>query len=529
MVSAQLAAVNKMSRKRFGENFSFFSNAQRDLQRQFEQARAVERAFEIESLMANANASNLLGDGRLADTKDIEDAGLLNGKGLIVGGWDGELMAYDGDGSLITFLRAGGGKNVCFVFPNLAYIKDRSLVVVDIKDGENAYCSAGYRRDGLGQKCVFLNPYNLLAFLNTKINPLAALLDLKNSGVSIDSEYDDIAEIIIPSPLKKSSNDWVVSGAQQVIAWLLNYLVVDDPENLNLGYLWRFVNSGGREQADFFAFMKVSNDETVAARASMYEAMALDAPKQWLAYMSEIQKAVSVFKPDTSLEQSTRANEFDFAALKQEPHTVYIVLPSKKVESASKWLGLTLNHIIEAVAAASGDVRTTFILDEMPQYFAPAILKALRLYRARGINFWMFAQSRLSLLSRWSKDAVGELEDQAAVTIYKNVTEPSVLKDIEYWSGNKTILNRNVGHNGGFQQAGSAGLSESKRSVLQAEDIMALNQDQHIIRVSNMPHLIIADTVPYFAVPEWAENLNDVREMHKGSKTAHGNTEGHDE
>jgi hypothetical protein len=44
-----------------------------------------------------------------------------------------------------------------------------------------------------------------------------------------------------------------------------------------------------------------------------------------------------------------------------------------------------------------------------------------------------------------------------------------------------------------------------------------------------MPHLIIADTVPYFAVPEWAENLNDVRSMHKGAKAPRGKTEGHDE
>lgn len=518
-----------MAQRRFGSTFGFFTNTQRDLQRQLEQTRAMERAFEIENLMANASASNLLGDGRLADTSDIEDAGLLNGRGLIVGGWDGEFLTYDGDGSLITFLRAGGGKNVSFVFPNLAFVKDRSLVVVDIKDGENAYCAADYRANRLGQKCIFLNPYDLLSFTNTKINPLSALLELKQSGAPIDSEYEDIAEIIIPTPLKKSSNDWVASGAQQVIAWLLNYATVDDPENLNLGFIWRFVNSGAREQADFFAFMNVSSDASVCARASMYQTMAADAPKQWIAYMSEIQKTISVFKPETSLELSTRSNEFDFAALKTEPHTVFIMLPSKKVESASKWLGLTLNHIIESIAAAQGDVRTTFILDEMPQYYAPAILKALRLYRARGLNFWMFAQSRFSLLSRWSKDALGEIEDQAAVTIYKNVTETSMLKDIEYLSGNMTILSRNVGHNGGVQQSGSAGLSESKRNVLQAEDILSLNFDQHIIRVSNMPHLIIADTVPYFAVPEWGDNLNDVRAMHQGSKVPHGKTEGHDE
>ena len=194
-------------------------------------------------------------------------------------------------------------------------------------------------------------------------------------------------------------------------------------------------------------------------------------------------------------------------------------MPVSKIGAVAIWIAIVINHIIESVAAASGDIKTTLILDEMPQYFAKSIPKALRLYRGRGINLWAFSQSRESLFDNWNKDFVSELETQAAVTIYKNPTEPKVLKDLEYWSGNKTILNRNVGHNAGFEQAGSSGLNESKRPVLQSEDILALNQDKHIIRLSNMPHLIIADTVHYYQIPAWNEAIKDVREMHaKGAE-----------
>ena len=42
---------------------------------------------------------------------------------------------------------------------------------------------------------------------------------------------------------------------------------------------------------------------------------------------------------------------------------------------------------------------------------------------------------------------------------------------------------------------------------------------QHIVRVSNMPRLIVADTIPYYEVPEWKAAIKDVREMHaKGSQ-----------
>ncbi len=519
-----------MSRRRLGQDFSAVLNTHKYFHHQFEQERALRRAQETEWLMAHSEASGKFGDSSIADEADISEAGLLSGRGLVIGSFNGKLLTYNGDGSLVTFLRAGGGKNTSFIFPNLAYVTSRSLVIMDIKEGENAYASSEYSENTLGIECIYLNPYELHGLPNTKVNPFQRLIDLRNSGQKIDSEYDEIAEIVIPMPKIKSPNSWVYSGAQQIIAWILNYLLVEDETNLNFGWIWRFANSGGQELANFFSFMKVSSDETVVSRAYRYENMAENVPKEWSAYISEISKAVSNFKPGTSLEISTRTNEFDFANLKKKAYRVFEVIPVSKLEASSTWIGSITNHIIETVAAASGEIRTTLILDELPQYYAPAIPKALRLYRGRGINLWMFSQSRQSLYDRWSKDLVAEFEDQAAVSIYKNITEPHVLKDLEYWSGNRTILNHNIGHNAGVSQAGSSGLNETKRNVLQAEDILSLNKDQHIIRVSNMARLIIADTTPYFEVPEWKAAIKDVREMHvNGSQTSRDKKEGNDE
>jgi hypothetical protein len=38
------------------------------------------------------------------------------------------------------------------ILPNLAHLRDRSLIVCDPKDGENAFVSAAHRRDTLGHK-----------------------------------------------------------------------------------------------------------------------------------------------------------------------------------------------------------------------------------------------------------------------------------------------------------------------------------------------------------------------------------------
>ena len=79
-----------------------------------------------------------------------------------------------------------------------------------------------------------------------------------------------------------------------------------------------------------------------------------------------------------------------------------------------------------------------------------------------------------------------------------------------------TILQGGVNHAGGVVQTASANLSETKRPVLQAGDVIALGPTRQVIRVASMPHLLISDAVPYYAVEPWATQVRDVRDLHKG-------------
>lgn len=56
--------------------------------------------------------------------------------------------------------------------------------------------------------------------------------------------------------------------------------------------------------------------------------------------------------------------------------------------------------------------------------------------------------------------------------------------------------------------------------VLQAGDVIALGPTRQVIRVASMPHLLVADAVPYFTVDPWRTQVRDVRDLHKG--LAHG-------
>ncbi len=121
------------------------------------------------------------------------------------------------------------------------------------------------------------------------------------------------------------------------------------------------------------------------------------------------------------------------------------------------------------------------------------------------------------MTGKWTKEEVKEIEDQVGCSIFKSVWEPDLIKDISLWSGNMTILSRGVSHNGGTVETGASNMSETKRPVLQAEDILGLGTSRQIVRIASMPRLLISDSVPYFDVQPWVSQLRDVRDLHGGS------------
>lgn len=492
------------------------------LHRGFEQAdfaaQSRREAEERRWLIANATPSTQLGHGRLADASDLAAANLFDRRGLFLGALNGRMIFYNGDSHLITYARNGGGKGLTVILPNLAHVRDRSLVVIDVKDGENAFASSHHRSKTLGQKVIYLNPFGVQGLPNAQINPLHILVDTVGRGGKIDTEADEIALILIPMGKGEvgSGNAWVNSGARRLLALRMEYLALIMPEDCTLGGLWRFANSSTEAMTFYLTCMAECGEPGIEGRASAFLATLQTAEKQWEAYKSAVIDAVAPFQPGKALEVATSAHKFDFGALKKKPHTVYLITPSEKIGVASKWISLIANYAIETIARTVGPIRTTFIMDEFPQLpRAPAYLKVLRLYRGRGCQLWVFAQGRFSMEGQWSRDEVREFEDQAAIFQTWSVDEPTLIKDITLWSGTKTISAQSLNLGGGVVESAGAAMSERQRPVLQTEDIRSIGADmRQIIKVAGYPYLLVCDRVPYTAVDPWKHQIRDVRELH---------------
>lgn len=494
----------------------FMALHQRTLEADYAEASRRE-AERIRREIATARASGVLGTGRLAGPADAQKAELFNPNGLFLGALNKRLLFYNGDAPLLTYARTGTGKGRDFILPNLAHSRNRSLIVNDTKDGENCYASYKHRRDTLGHTCIYANPFGLLGLPNTRINPLQTLIAIASRNGQIDTEADEIAHILLPQSSKNKDGDWVGKGARRLLALRMEYLAYFEPELCTLSGVWRFVNASLSDMDLAFAMMATCGRSGIEGRAEALRSTMRDAPKQFEAYKAECIDALHPFEPGKALAEATSTHDFDFARLKREPHTVYLMTPSDKLAVVALWLSLCISHMIEAVARERGPVSTTFLLDEFPMLPpAPAITKALRLYRGKGLQLWFFSQGRYSLEERWSREAVKEFEDMAAIFNTSAVEDPSLMADIEKWSGNRTVLMHGVNRSGGVIESAGANLGEARRAVLQSEDIRAIGPGRQIIRAAGLPHLIVCDRVPFYEVDPWKDQLRDVRDLHKG-------------
>lgn len=475
--------------------------------------RARDRAHRLEQHYLDLEASGDLGDARLANLDDAKKAGLLDPAGWYLGVMQRRFLFLNADGHNLIYARTGGGKGTTSALPNLAHCRS-SMFVIDVKDAELAKASAAHRALNLGHEVIILDPWGITGHPSAKVSPLHRLGEIVARGYQIDDEADEIAFILLPpGKADVGDNGWVRKGARRLLSMRMRYLAQEAPHRLRLSELWRFVNASDGQLQAAFADMRGSPNEVVAGSAAYMKSVMLESPKQFEAYRSECIEALGSYFPGSSLDKATSENTVNFAAMKDRPITVYLCVPSSKIAVAASWIAMLINHAIEQIAAAEGSQKVRFLIDEFAQLPAPipAVMKALRLYRGRGILLTLYCQGRFSLRDAgYNEAAVKEIEDQAACIQMWGIEDPSLIRDVSYWSGNTSVVQVNPSHNGGQVAQGSMGRGEQKRPVLQVENIRRINDGRQIIKLPGFP-LFVTERAPYWQINPWKHFIGDTR------------------
>ena len=164
-------------------------------------------------LFMRPSKRSLHGDARFASASEIKKAGLVDGKGIIVGKKGADYLMFDGPQHVLVSAPTRSGKGVSVVIPNLL-TWPQSVVGLDIKR-ENWDLTSGYRSK-YGQRCYLFNP-GASDGRTHRYNPLERVARIENPEQRY-TELAKIADYFLTVSDKGAASDFLMEGRELFVA-----------------------------------------------------------------------------------------------------------------------------------------------------------------------------------------------------------------------------------------------------------------------------------------------------------------------
>jgi len=323
------------------------------------------------------------------------------------------VIRYVGDRHLITVGPNGSGKSRRLLLPNLAELTDWSVLVVDPK-GDLASMTAKHRADN-GSKVYRLNPFNAFDLGSDGFNPVAAL---QPKGEDFPDDAMGLAEALIRVEGKEPHFS---QSAQDLVCALIMYvrIVLPNPSLVDVRALL------GQSSADFRQTVMGKyiryGERTIpgmVAAGILYDCPELEIKASRFADLGpenrELLSVLSTALTQTRwldsrpIKEDIAKGTIDFGLMKQEPTTVYLILPARRLGTHSTWLRLMITSVLQPLMkdTRKSKVPVLLMLDEFAQLgHLPVIEQTLALMRGYGVKMWAvfqdFAQAKAIYEDRW--------------------------------------------------------------------------------------------------------------------------------
>lgn len=433
---------------------------------------------------ATATTKDAHGSSDWLTPDEIAEAGLHKGH-LLFGRNERGLLWYQGDGHCLTFAPTGSGKSVSVVVPNLLTYPG-SVVCVDPK-GAIASITARRRR-AMGQKVVLLDPFGEVqktqkqnggagwpALPCDSYNPLGYL--------DPDSEdlIDDAREIAASLVVSESEKERYFSdSARSVVECLILYLLWKRaPEHRTIEALIDLAFSSPEDITDYLSQMQES-DEFDGHLMHLANQIAGFSKEGGPAIWSTVRRSLGFLK-SRKLTAVTQPSAINFANLKSEPTTVYLVLPAKRLNTHGAWLRLMLSAILSQISdSRQPQYPVLFLLDECAALQRLEILEtAVGLMRGYGMKLWLIFQD-LPQLKRLYGESWSTFVSNSGVRQFFNVNDTVTADFVSQYVGNSTreVASQSVQPG---QAPGSVSISVVQRPLLTPDEVRRLGKKKQIL------------------------------------------------
>ncbi|WP_086607268.1 type IV secretory system conjugative DNA transfer family protein [Erythrobacter donghaensis] len=475
---------------------------------------------------AFATPPTTFGSAEWATLPYLEDKGIIGETGIRLGVFPAGVgdddrhrpIHYASDRHLLTIAPTRSGKGTTAIIPNLLTYQGSALVI-DPK-GENAMITAA-RREAMGQDVYVVDPWMITTSSSiARFNPLDWL---EAGDIDITENAMLLADaLVVPDG---SGESFWMEEAKALLQGIILYVATDSREagNRHLGRVRDLLLLDGDDMKLLFERMLESHHHIVISTG----ARCLQKEEKLLANVVASAQAQTHFLDSARIRDSLASSDFKFEDLKGKAMTIYLVLPSDRLNAFSRWLRLLIQQAITVNArniAIKPEKPVLFLLDEMPALGRLTMVEqAFGLMAGFGIQLWGIVQD-VSQLKGIYGDGWETFIGNSGMIQYFGSRDRMTADYFSALCGVTTVWNlssaiarafSSSSGQGGMSSSSSTTTTEttsaSQRQLAYADELMRMHETKELILIENL-NPIIGTKVRWFeddGLKALGRNLHD--------------------
>jgi type IV secretion system protein VirD4 len=452
-----------------------------------------------------ASSATTYGSARWAGRRDVARAGLLGGRGVVLGRWGRRYLHHDGPEHVLCFAPTRSGKGVGLVVPSLLTWSG-SAVVHDIK-GENWRLTAGWR--GRFGRVLRFDPTDPSS---DAWNPLMEV----RLGPGEVRDVQNIADILVdPEGALERRNHWEKTSHALLVGAILHVLYAEPDKTL--AGVAAFLSDPGRPiEAALRAMLQTAHREgaphPVVAQAA--RELLNKSENERSGVLSTALSFLGLYR-DPVVARVTGRCDWRIADLVggAEPVSLYLVTPPSDMSRTRPLVRLVLNQVgrrlTEDLAGREHGRRLLLMLDEFPALGRLDFFEtALAFMAGYGLKAFLIAQSLNQLEKSYGPNHA--ILDNCHVRVAFAANDERTARRVSDALGASTEL-RAMKNYAGHRLAPWLGhlmvsRQETARPLLTPGEVMQLPVDRELVLASGIPP-IQAWKVRYYQDPQLARRI----------------------
>ena len=444
---------------------------------------------------------SLHGDARWATRREIQTAGLMASRGIILGRLGDEFLVMDEPKFVLLCAPTRSGKGVGTIIPNLLNFAD-SVICVDIK-GENFEVTSGFRA-AHGQRVFRFAPFDE-RFQTHCFNPLSyvnrdrrfVVGDLQGKGYML-------------YPRREGTEGFFNDQARNLFVGIALYCI-ESGLPLSIGEVLRRSHGGGRPREFWQAVVDSGLGDDQSTRLSED---CLNALRQFVAnsdntltsIMSTFNAPLGVFA-NPLVDAATSRDDFDLRDVRRRRLSIYVVVPPNKLDDAALLVNLFFSIAIDENTKTLPEQDRTLrhqcllVLDEFPALGrVDKYVKSIGYIAGYGLRVLTIAQSQAQLQDDrlYGDEGTRTLVANHLVQIFYAPREQKDAQEYSEVLGYMTEKGVSKGTSRGHRSlTRSENVSDQKRALMLPQELREMGADKVIVLSDNCKP-ILADKIRYY-------------------------------